>query len=618
MIAIYCQLNLHPHQQAAIEHLAHDPYGRDIVHVPTGGGKTIIFMQVVHDFLLDGKRSLILVHREHLIRQVIERFEQFYPDDQIGIVRGTERDWDAPIVIASVLTAVRDVQTMPRDFQLVVTDECHRCIAPSHFSIYQALGLINEDLFSEIVLQAISERAKAKEAQALIDDFDKSVEEDSALYHDRREQVIDKAQVLTSQNEISAKQRDAIIRLREATKNIESDRRPRKHIGFTATPQRTDKLGLGAVFNGVPYQCHFDELVEQKLLCDLDVMPIQLFDEDDELLSRASLRAVLRGGDVDAQAVQLYKDHASDRICTIAFCMSIDHAEHLATTFRDSGIEAQPVHSLMSDEARSQNERRFRAGDLPVLTNVNVFVEGFDVPRLDCILMLRDSDSATLIPQSLGRGARIAPGKDSCLVIDMGATIDTNELSKAVDMLRVIQPTSLIESADRENENENEKQPTPMPIAIGLEIGEIFKIGEHIGGYDREWAWIPAIPIRGLALDLGYEKFLKIGQQQDGLYAASYDEGRHRTLICRDLTSIHDCKNACLRYLLDNDIRYWFARRDAAWRTQPATAKQVWKLNSFNIEVPADCDKGTAHDLIAAYYINREVIDTTNKETTNV
>ena len=597
-------LELRPHQSEALDHLSLDPYGRDLIHVPTGGGKTIIFMQMVHDLLAAGKRSLIIVHREHLIQQVIDRFKEFYPDDRLGIVRGADRAWDAPIVVASIMTAVNDVATMPRDFELVVTDECHRSIAPSYFAIYQALGLINSELFDELMSQAVQESIATQKADEIMRKAkgiiaELQVEKGDPLYQKFMNAATAEARPLLAANQMARHQQNAVIALSDAVEGIEADTRPRKHVGFTATPQRTDKLGLGTIFSGVAYQCHIGDLVEQKLLCELDVLPAPFEGADGKKVRRSPLRAMLRDGLADQKAVDLWLEHAAESQSTIAFCMSIEHAEHLAETFQDNGIDAEPVHSKMPHEARLQNEARFRNKELPVLTNVNVFIEGFDVPRLDCIVMMRDTDSATLIPQAIGRGTRMAEGKTSCTVLDIGATIDIGELAKSVDLLRVIETVEKRSIGDPDATREKK-----AGQAHDMTVQEMIKVSMEVAGFDHEWAWLPYLQVHGLALNLGGDRWMRIGRQADGLFAASYDIGTDRRLVCRDQNSVADCKDLCLRDMLDNAINATFARRDAGWRSRDITPAQLTKLKSLTIDIPSNCDRGTASDLIGTYYIN--------------
>jgi hypothetical protein len=49
---------------------------------------------------------------------------------------------------------------------------------------------------------------------------------------------------------------------------------------------------------------------------------------------------------------------------------------------------------------------------------VDLYNEGIDLPMVDTLLLLRPTQSPVLFQQQIGRGLRLAPGKESCLVLD--------------------------------------------------------------------------------------------------------------------------------------------------------------------------------------------------------
>lgn len=66
---------------------------------------------------------------------------------------------------------------------------------------------------------------------------------------------------------------------------------------------------------------------------------------------------------------------------------------------------------------------RFRVGDLKYLANVNVLTTGFDAPHIDCVALVRPTLSPGLYYQMVGRGFRLHPGKENCLVLDFGGNV---------------------------------------------------------------------------------------------------------------------------------------------------------------------------------------------------
>ena len=589
-------LTLRNHQAEAIAHIESEPFGSDLVHAPTGSGKTIIFMKIAHDrYSQKGEKTLILVHREHLIQQVVERFNQFYPDDPIGIVRGSSRQWDCSIVVASIMTATHDTEIMPTHFSLIITDEAHRAIAPSYFRLYKRLGLINNEVFGELISQARTDDVADKKAHQIEVNMKSMMEDDPD-----REMYAHEVKQIRSGFTMAKTQRDNILNLEQACEGIETHRTDRKHVGFTATPQRTDELGLGVIFSGVAYQCQIRDLIEKNQLCDLRILPVSF------RCDKTELRAMLRDGLADPKIVSLWQDKASDRRSTIGFAMNIEHAEHLASTFQRAGIDARVVHSKLPKDVRHENEQAFRDGRVPVLINVNVFIEGFDVPRLDCIIMARDTDSSTLIPQALGRGTRLQEGKRDCLVLDIGDTIDINLLSKSADIFRKIQyaggglPPGI---AGVRELKEGE--------AHDMIQGAFIELAKLIQDADDSLSWVPHVKIGGTSLNLDNKnRWISIGQHRDNpdLYAAVYEHEKGRTLITKAKDSIAECKDASLRFLLDNNLSHHLSQKKMAWRMDKATEKQRALLLTFGIEISPDCTKGEASDYISCAIRNSKEV----------
>jgi len=126
---------------------------------------------------------------------------------------------------------------------------------------------------------------------------------------------------------------------------------------------------------------------------------------DQEAVTEAALR----------EAIHL----AADRDHWLVFASGIEHAQHIADMLEDLfGVSAKAVHSKMPDDERNQAIKDFRAGKIRALVNNNILPTGFDFPDIDCIVMLRPTQSPGLWVQMLGRGTRPAPGKENCLVLD--------------------------------------------------------------------------------------------------------------------------------------------------------------------------------------------------------
>jgi superfamily II DNA or RNA helicase len=202
-------------------------------------------------------------------------------------------------------------------------------------------------------------------------------------------------------------------------------------LGFTATTARGDGQGLDSVFEQIVYSRTLPELIEDGYLstlrgfristsADLRSLAGSGLDFDEEELSLA-----IDIEERNALVARSIQELARDRR-TIAFCVTVQHAQHLAHALNALGVPTGIVHGTMPSEKRAKTLADFRAGQLQALTNVGVLTEGFDDPGVSCIAMARPTRSEGLYAQCVGRGTRIFPGKRDCLILDF---VDLTSLS---------------------------------------------------------------------------------------------------------------------------------------------------------------------------------------------
>ncbi len=131
---------------------------------------------------------------------------------------------------------------------------------------------------------------------------------------------------------------------------------------------------------------------------------------------------LLLQADAPEKILQAYLDHAPGRKALL-FTPTVAFAETMATLFRTAGVATESLNATTPLEERRAMLQRFRQGETRVLANCGVLIEGYDEPSVDCILMARPTQSTALFTQMVGRGTRLYPGKNDCVVIDVvGAT----------------------------------------------------------------------------------------------------------------------------------------------------------------------------------------------------
>jgi superfamily II DNA or RNA helicase/HKD family nuclease/SOS-response transcriptional repressor LexA len=194
-------------------------------------------------------------------------------------------------------------------------------------------------------------------------------------------------------------------------------------LGLTATPDRTDQSDiLSFCDDNLVFSCGLFEGIAQNLLA-----PFRYFGIFDEHVDYSEIP--WRNGKFDPEelsnklatlararhALKEWRSKCQRR--TIAFCVSIRHAEFMTGEFRRGGVEAAAVYSG-SELGRAQALAKLREGQLQILFSVDLFNEGVDIPNIDTVMMLRPTESKILFLQQLGRGLRRSEGKTHLVVLD--------------------------------------------------------------------------------------------------------------------------------------------------------------------------------------------------------
>ena len=198
-------------------------------------------------------------------------------------------------------------------------------------------------------------------------------------------------------------------------------------LGLTATPERHDGGDILADFGGViAAEIRLPEAINRRHLC-----PFQYFGIDDD----TDLRNIpwSRGRYDVSQLTNVYTNNQSriekillslqeiitdlSKMRALAFCVSKEHAKYMSKQFLLKGISADVLTSENRQE-RQQKQQALRAGSINVLCVVDIFNEGVDIPEVDTLLFLRPTESLTIFLQQLGRGLRLADGKECCTILD--------------------------------------------------------------------------------------------------------------------------------------------------------------------------------------------------------
>ncbi len=203
-------------------------------------------------------------------------------------------------------------------------------------------------------------------------------------------------------------------------------------VGLTATPYRLGH-GLisehGALFDGLIEPVKIEELVARGFLAPLrSKLPETLISVDGVAkrggeFVESELQAKVNNEGDNTRIVDEVMKRSGGRKAWLFFCTGINHAYALRDILTARGVSAETVTGTTPIYERNRILADYKAGRITALTNMDVLTTGFDYPGIDLIAMCRPTMSPGLYAQMAGRGMRIAPGKEDCLVLDFAGNV---------------------------------------------------------------------------------------------------------------------------------------------------------------------------------------------------
>jgi DNA repair protein RadD len=351
---------LRPYQQEAVDStLAHFRRLREpaVIVLPTGAGKSLVIAELAR---IAKGRVLVLTHVKELVEQNSEKFRSYGFTPGIYSAGLSQKDRDAKVIFGSIQSVARADDDFFEDFSLLIIDECHRV----------------------------------------------SFEEDTQY-----------AQVIN--------------RLIESDRNI-------CILGLTATPYRLDTGWIyqyshrgylrseeHKFFKRCLYELNIKFMIENGFLTppiQIDA-PVASYDFSSLKLKKgeryqiADIEKLLKNQKrITPVIIKNIVELSEDRKGVIIFTSSIRHAEEILE-YLPKNNSAIVIGDTPSDE-RDSIINRFKNQEIKFLVNVSVLTTGFDAPHVDVIAILRPTESVGLYQQIVGRGLRLSPGKEDCLILD--------------------------------------------------------------------------------------------------------------------------------------------------------------------------------------------------------
>ena len=206
---------------------------------------------------------------------------------------------------------------------------------------------------------------------------------------------------------------------------------PKFLLGMTATPERMDKQNIYEVFDyHLAYEIRLKDALNEQMLTPFHYVGVEDYTVGDEIITETSkLKDLVAEKRVDYVLKQLdYYGYCGKKAKGLVFCSRQEEARKLAELFTQAGHPAQALTNEDSQKKRIEVTEKLENGELEYIFTVDLFNEGIDIPSLNQIVMLRNTQSSIIFIQQLGRGLRKFPGKDYVTVIDFLGNYKNNYL----------------------------------------------------------------------------------------------------------------------------------------------------------------------------------------------
>ena len=513
-----------PPQQECLDLINANPTGRYVIAAHVGYGKTFIMSRIKKL-----GRVLILSHREELVYQPLK-----YMSGTTGVEKGKEKsNHTEDVVSASVQTLSRRLDEYdPEEFYDIYYDEC----LSENVEVMTVEGFksIRDITTDDIVCQYDPQtkryswvkpsRVVAKETTKVIHttggklDFYQTENHRNlcsngkvVLGKDVDGQALYKANTVVKGTPLTLDKPMTLYCLTVDTsffvvrnngvvfitgnchhaaapenRKILEYFKPKRVIGFSATPSRNDNIRLDDIFDKVLYEYDIKQGIDNGYLAPIKVLSVKM---DYDLanvkmrmgdLAPTGLAEAMK--DTAPSIAEAYYKYA--RGTTLIFCASVELAYKVAELIEG----AEVIEGKTPPDKRKEILEKFSSGEIKVVCNNLVLTEGYDNPRIETVIMARPTTNTNLVVQCLDYETEILTkeGWKSYGNIATGDDVITYNIDK-----KVIEFDKALEVFDREvadGESFIKIKSQLMDIRITDNHNVLFKGAKNSGDYSLKQA----------------------------------------------------------------------------------------------------------------------------------
>lgn len=405
-------------------------------------------------------------------------------------------------------------------------------------------------------------------------------------------------------------------------------------LGLTATPNRSDGIGLRALFDEVIYNFGIGKdatsgaqgAIEAGYLVNLKCWAEATKTNLDSVhtvagdFNQGELADAVNNPQRNATIVKLWAKHALDKK-TVVFTVDIQHALDLAAAFKAMGCSAEAIWG--DDPERQSKLARHRRGEIKVLCNCAVLTEGYDDAGIECIVLAKPTKSTLLLTQMVGRGTRLPEGrqhiseirpgeKDHCIIIDVVDVTSKHNLASVPSLLGLPKNLNMKGETYTRAKEKIERVAREFPTANIIDLKSL----DHLDAISKQ---VELFTVK-YPVEIASLTELAWRQQGDG-YWLPVDHGR--ITLAQDLRgewwargmaagkkieiqaqNLAGAFNAADRAITETGNRALYAR-DARWRDSGPSDKQIALCQKIKLNIPAGATRGMVSAALDAHFSRR-------------
>lgn len=207
--------------------------------------------------------------------------------------------------------------------------------------------------------------------------------------------------------------------------------KPKFWLGMTATPERMDQQNIFEMFDyNLAFEVRLEDALKEKMLAPFHYVSVEDYEVAGETITETSnLKNLVAEKRVAYLLKEInYYGYSGPKAKGLVFCSNILEAQKLTALFTQKGHPAAALTNADSNKKRQEVVQQLKTGEIEYIFTVDLFNEGIDIPELNQIIMLRNTQSSIVFLQQLGRGLRKYPKKEFVTVIDFIGNYKNNYL----------------------------------------------------------------------------------------------------------------------------------------------------------------------------------------------